>query len=294
MLGRQGETREPRGSTFACHPGKGRKLTETGAGALATWSSAVGRRETRTEVLERQSLSRYALATDAASEGAPLPHWAFFLPSPSDRDIGLDGHPRRGGFLPDISLPRRMFAGARVEFPAPLRLGEEAELTSTVASVEHKSGRTGDLVFVEVERVLRQNGAICVREFQSFVYRGEGERVRLPERADVEPDGERWLPREVNLFRFSAVTFNGHRIHYDYPYATEVEGYPALVVHGPFTAAKLAALAMRGGALATFAFRALAPLFVGQPVYLRTAGEGGAEAVRCDGVVAMRAEFTRR
>ena len=185
-----------------------------------------------------------------------------------------------------------MFAGSRIDFPAPLRLGEKADLVTTIADIRHKSGSTGDLVFVEVERTISQANICCVHEVQTYVYRDEGAPVALPDPAAVPPDGECWLPEEVNLFRFSAATFNGHRIHYDLRYATEAEGYPALVVHGPFTAAKLAELAMRAGPLARFQFRALAPLFLGQPIYLRGAGQGEVEAVRCDGLVAMRAEFT--
>lgn len=273
-------------------------MAELDPASINRWQAAVGRQEIRTEVLEHESLRRFALAigADPAVERAPPPlaHWAFFLPAPSDAEVGPDGHPRRGAFLPDIALPRRMFAGSRMEFSGGgLRLGEPAELTSTIIGVAHKPGRSGDLVFVEVERTVRQAGVPCVREVQSYVYRGEGAPLVLPGPAPAEPAGERWLPNEVNLFRFSAATFNGHRIHYDLPYATEVEGYPALVVHGPFTAAKLAALAMRGGPLKTFAFRAMAPLFLGQPIYLHEAAEGVVEAVRCDGEVAMRAEFAR-
>jgi len=271
-------------------------MTHVDSALIARWRDAIGRKDRREQILEAESLRRFALAVGAdprVERAHPaLAHWAFFLPEPEDGDIGVDGHPRRGGFLPDITLPRRMFAGSRMEFAAPLELGKHAALVTTILDVAHKSGRTGHLVFVEVERVLTQDGLGRVREVQSFVYRDAGAAVPLPQLAAEEPAGERWLPGEVNLFRFSAATFNGHRIHYDARYASEDEGYAALVVHGPFTAAKLAGLAMRGGELATFAFRATAPLFLGQPIYLRQAGDGVVEAVRCDGAVAMRAEFT--
>lgn len=273
-------------------------MTTLDPASIKLWRSAIGRSETRTEVLVAEPLRRFALALGSkhhlADAPPPLGHWAFFLPQPADGEIGVDGHPRRGGFLPDITLPRRMYAASRMEFAAPLRLEQPAELTTTIADVSHKAGRTGDLIFVDVERVVTQNGEMCVSETQSYVYRHEGEPVPLPQPARDEPQGERWMPTEVNLFRFSAATFNGHRIHYDLPYATRVEGYPALVVHGPFTAARLAGLAMRDGPLVTFAFRAMAPLFLGQPIYLRAAGTGAVEAVRCDGAVAMRAEFACR
>ncbi len=261
--------------------------------ALEEWKAAVGRTEVRNELLEFESLRRYALAVDAdpAVEKVlpPLPHWAFFLPQPQDSEIGPDGHPKRGGFLPAITLPRRMFAAADIRFEAPLVLGGNAEQVSTIAEVTHKSGRSGDLVFVEVDRVLSQGGTVRVRERQSYVYRDMGDPAPMPVAADTAPDGEMWQPGPVNLFRFSAVTFNSHRIHYDAAYAKGEEGYPALVVHGPFTAAKLAGLAGRKGALARFAFRAQAPLFLGQPIYLQH-GEGEVSALRCDGATAMKAE----
>lgn len=157
--------------------------------ALEEWKGAVGRAETRSEVLEHESLRRYALAVDAdpAVETVlpPLPHWAFFLPQPTDAEIGEDGHPRRGGFLPAITLPRRMFAAADIVFEAPLLLGHKAEMVSTVAEVNHKSGRSGDLIFVEVDRVISQDGAVRIRERQSYVYREMGDPAPLPVPAET-------------------------------------------------------------------------------------------------------------
>ncbi len=260
------------------------------------WRKAIGRERIEYQQLEKGAFRRYALAVGLQDEAAPvpLPHWAFFLPSPADAELGLDGHPRKGGFLPAIPLPRRMFASSRITFEGPLDTGYEGQLTSTIAEVTHKSGRSGDLVFVDVDRVLVQEGSVRVRERQSYVYRSasDGAPSSMPEPVAETPEGEVWQPGEVNLFRFSAATFNSHRIHYDLPYATGVEGYPALIVHGPFTAAKLAALAARDGALASFSFRALAPIFLGQPVYLRKVAETEVEAVRCDGATAMSAEVT--
>lgn len=262
--------------------------------SVADWRGAIGRTETISETLGSEPLRRFALAvgSDPTVEVTPPPlsHWAFFLPLVEDESIGHDGHPNRDGFLPNISLPRRMFAAATIEFLEPLVLEKNARLVSQIAGVNHKQGRSGDLVFVEVERTIEQNGKLSVREHQSFVYRGEGEAMTLPAPLPILPEGEVWLPQAVNLFRFSAATFNAHRIHYDSTYAQEMEGYPTLVVHGPFTATRLATLAMHHGPLARFSFRAFAPLFVGQPVYLRSSGDV-VEATRCDGVVAMRAEF---
>lgn len=263
---------------------------------VAAWQQAIGREEVAEQVLDPGALRRFAQAVGIPDEtqGAPLPHWAYFLPSPLDGEIGADGHPRRGDFLPDVSLPRRMYASASMQFAGEIELGAEARQTSRVVELTHKAGRSGDLVFAKVEKLLEQGGALKVREVQTYVYRDEGEPVGMPVPAETPPEGELWQPNEVNLFRFSAATANGHRIHYDHPYTTQVEGYPALIVHGPFTAAKLAGLAMREGLLASFAFRATAPLFLGQPIYLRRAGEGQFEAVRCDGVMAMTAEATHR
>lgn len=263
---------------------------------VAAWQQAIGREEVAEQVLDAGALRRFAQAVGIPDEtqGAPLPHWAYFLPSPLDGEIGADGHPRRGDFLPDVSLPRRMYASASMQFAGEIELGAEARQTSRVVELTHKAGRSGDLVFAKVEKLLEQGGALKVREVQTYVYRDEGEPVGMPVPAETPPEGELWQPNEVNLFRFSAATANGHRIHYDHPYTTQVEGYPALIVHGPFTAAKLAGLAMREGLLASFAFRATAPLFLGQPIYLRRAGEGQFEAVRCDGVMAMTAEATYR
>ena len=262
---------------------------------IDSWRAVIGRREVRRQRLEAESLRRYGLALgcdpDVERTPPPLAHWAFFLPDTTDDEIGADGHPMRGGFLPAITLPRRMFAAATIRFEGVLELGAPAELTSTIADVTHKRGRSGDLIFVDVDRVLTQDGAKRVHELQSYVYRDVGDPTPMP-RPSAEPmAGEIWRPSEVNLVRFSAVTFNGHRIHYDQPYATGVEGYPALVVHGPFTAAKLAAMAGRQGPLSSFSFRAQSPLFLGQPIFLQ-ASEGEVRAVRCDGAVAMTAQAT--
>lgn len=263
---------------------------------LAEWTRAIGRSETREERCEMESLRRYALAVGAdpgvEEVSPPLAHWAFFLPQPRDEELGPDGHPKRGAFLPDITLPRRMFAAADIVFEAPLVPEAEARMVATIADVTHKRGKSGDLVFVEVDRTISQGGAVCVRERQSYVYRDLGDPVPLPIPGKVQ-SGEVWKPDSVSLFRFSAATFNSHRIHYDLPYAIEAEGYPALVVHGPFTAAKLAGLAARKGALRRFAFRAQAPLFLGQPIYLEDNGSE-VRALRCDGVTAMSAKVEYR
>ncbi|WP_439532743.1 hypothetical protein [Polymorphobacter sp.] len=261
---------------------------------LAHWRGAIGRREVHQQRLELESLRRYALATGGAADAdvmaspPPLAHWAFFLPMADDTGLGPDGHPARGGFLPAISLPRRMFAAAEMLFPAPLRLGEPAEMIATIIDIRMKAGRSGPLVFVEVERRLEQAVTVRVVERQTYVYREAEAPAPLPAPATTPLPGEVWRPGPVELFRFSAATFNSHRIHYDLNYAQQSEGYPALVVQGPLVAARLAGLAAKTGAVDKFAFRALAPMFADQPIHL---AQDGAQltATRCDGVTAMTA-----
>lgn len=259
---------------------------------VAHWKSWAGKTATRAERLDPEALRRFGSAL-GEDEGLPsLAHWAFFLPEVPARELDVDGHRKRGGFLPPVSLPRRMFAASEMRFEGPLLIGEAAEQTATVKSVTHKSGKTGHLVLVEVENRLAQGGADRVIETQTIIYREAGGPTPpvTPGAVALRGDEARWEPSTVELFRFSAVTFNAHRIHYDLPYATGEEGYPGLVVHGPLTAARLFGLARRQGAPRTFAFRAMAPLFQGQPILLRRGeAEGAFEAVRCDGQVAMAA-----
>jgi len=201
----------------------------------------------------------------------PLWHWLYFLPVAPMAEVGADGHPKRGGFLPPVPLPRRMWAGGRLTFHAPLKVGEHATRTSTIANIEDKTGRSGRLVFVTVQHTIEANGELKVEEEHDIVYRDaphEGARPQSPQRA---PEGETWRriieADAVMLFRYSALTFNGHRIHYDHPYVTQVEGYPGLVVHGPLIATLLVDLVRReqpDATLQSFAFRALRPTFAGQ------------------------------
>ncbi len=281
-------------------------MTETPAltaGDIDAWRGHIGRSETRRQSLDVETARRFAAAVgadlDVERQLPPLAHWAFFLDVVGPDQIGPDGHPRRGmGIIPAVSLPRRMFASAALRFAEPLILGREAELVLTVADIKHRIGKTGELVFVEVDRVLAQEGRERLSERQTIVYRGAGEATPAVQPTDLaERAGEAiWRPSPVDLMRFSAVTFNSHRIHYDQAYARDEEAYPGLVVHGPFTAVKLAALAARGRPekpMKTFTFRALSPLFVDQPVRLAPgAAAGEVEATRCDGALAMSASAT--
>lgn len=266
-------------------------------GDLAHWREWVGRKRTVTERLAPAMAERYAAALGEPCDGAvpSLGHWAWFVDAVQPAQIGADGHPERGGFLPPVTLASRMFAASEIRFDAPLVLDREATLTGEVVRLDHKRGASGDLVLAEVAIAIVQDGTTCVAERQTIIYRDGGGTIAPVADAGLAlpAGGERWRPGEVDLFRFSAVTFNSHRIHYDAPYARAVEGYPALVVHGPFTAARLFGFATRRhGPLRSFAFRAQAPLFVGQPIDL-IPGDRADEVIarRCDGTTAMVARI---
>src|ERR1700678_623254 len=200
---------------------------ETGAvrpEEIEAWRAHTGRQEIRRQRLDVEGLRRFAAAQgadmDVERNLPPLAHWAWFVETVGPEGIGPDGHPRRGGLLPPVRLPGRMFAAAVMSFAEPLALDAEGELSITVADVRHRTGKTGDLVFVEVDRRLSQDGRERLTERQTIVYRGQGDPVAPIEPTDLPPrhDTEGWAPTPVDLFRFSAVTFNSHRIHYDQAY----------------------------------------------------------------------------
>ena len=257
----------------------------------------IGRTRTQRQNIDRDVLHRFAAATGSALEverhQPPLAHWAFFIDTGPLEQIGEDGHPLRGDFLPPVTQPRRMFASGALRFEAALDLGQPADCVSTIADVVHKPGKSGNLIFVEIDRVISQAGRARVHERQTIVYRDAGAAMPAITPAETTAAGTLWKPGPLDLFRFSAVTFNSHRIHYDLPYAREIEGYPDLVVHGPFTAVKLFAFAREraGRPIRSFSFRAMAPLFVSQPIILKDDQEPGSVcAMRCDGVTAMTAK----
>jgi 3-methylfumaryl-CoA hydratase len=231
----------------------------------------VGKTETRSDQVTAAPIAALAATLDIEGPypqaGDPLPplwHWLYFLPFPRQSELGPDGHAKRGGFLPPVELPRRMWAGGRVEFHRPLHVGETITRTSRIAEAKFKEGRSGRLVFV----LVRHEIGNALKEEHDIVYRDHsrpGEASPSPQPAPTDAAWERIVhPDDVLLFRYSALTFNGHRIHYDRRYATEIEGYPGLVVHGPLIATLLMDLVRRNlpaEVVTRFEFRAVSPIF---------------------------------
>lgn len=247
------------------------------------FSDWIGRSERHGDALDPWPAQAAAAMLDCEDlelgPGAPLPplwHWFYFLATVPQSRLALDGHPERGGFMPPIDLPRRMFAGSRMTFHKPLRLGRSAERCATIRDVRQKSGRSGQLAFVTVDYTLQQDGELCIEEQQDIVYRQAGAPVPAPEAVEPPDLPAGTWSRDVNadsrlLFRFSALTYNAHRIHYDRAYARKEEGYPGLIVHGPLTAMLLADLVRRNDSrrITGFSFRGAAPLFDLTPLRLR-------------------------
>jgi len=207
----------------------------------------------------------------------PLWHWLYFLPLYRLSEIGADGHAKRGGFLPPVPLPRRMWAGSQFTFHHPLHVGDALERTSTIHDVTEKTGRTGKLVFVKVRHEIRREGesAIALTEFHDIVYREAARPDDVAPPPKAAPASavweKKWVPDDVLLFRYSALTFNGHRIHYDRKYVTEVEGYPGLIVHGPMVATLLLDLLrhqMPDAQVQRYEFRAVRPVFDIHPFFV--------------------------
>ena len=254
----------------------------------------IGRTEARRDVFGTTPPAALAATLDQPPRewpaGTPLPplwHWLYFLPLHRASELGPDGHARLGGFLPPVPLPRRMWAGSRFEFLAPLAVGDAAERISTIENLALKQGRSGPLVFVTVRHEVFANGAAApaLREWHDIVYRAArqpGDAEPPPQSAPADAQWSRELvPDDVLLFRYSALTFNGHRIHYDRRYVTDTEGYPGLVVHGPLIATLLLDLLgreMPQARLAAFSFKALRPTFDGRP--MRVSGRREGDTVR--------------
>ena len=236
---------------------------------LSEW---IGRAETRDDVITAAPIVALSGLLDrddptpkAGDAAPPLAHWLYFLPAYRISEAGPDGHALKGSFMPPVPLPRRMWAGSRLEFLRPLEVGEEVKRVSTIKDVTMKEGRSGPLVFVTVRHEVSDAKGLVLTDEHDIVYRGES---AVAAQDTPAPAGEAWhreiRPDPVLLFRYSAVTFNSHRIHYDQPYTTKVERYPGLVVHGPLIATLLIDLLRRnlpGAVVRRYEFRAMKPLF---------------------------------
>jgi 3-methylfumaryl-CoA hydratase len=240
-------------------------------------------------------------------DGTPLPplwHWLHFLPIFKRSDAGYDGHAALGHFLPPVPLPRRMWAGSRFRFLAPMRIGQTLRKVSTVTSVEHKAGRSGDLVFVTVRHQMFDGDMQGIEEEHDIVYREApkpGAPAPVPPQAPETSAFSRVIhPDPVLLFRYSALTFNGHRIHYDQPFCTKTEGYDGLVVHGPLLATLMMDLLRRempDATVETFEFRAIATVFDTHDFSVHGQPEPNGKTIklwvrRHDGALAMTAKAT--
>ncbi|WP_283420267.1 MaoC family dehydratase N-terminal domain-containing protein [Sphingopyxis sp. Geo48] len=255
---------------------------------MSDWQAWIGREDVRHDHIDPAAVARWLATLDrSAPADGSVPqayHWCLCLPDAPTATLGADGHPVRedsdDSFLPPIPLPRRMWAASKVEFLAPLRPRQSIMRSSRVASITEKQGGTGKLVFAEIAHETRGDGALAVREIQSIVFREPapaGAPAAPPPPGEGKFDASGWeahrmlVPSEALLFRYSALTFNSHRIHYDLPYATHEEGYRGLVVHGPLTATlllDLAALHLGDNMLQRFAFRGLSPAICGDPLHL--------------------------
>lgn len=263
---------------------------------MSEWQSWIGRTELRHDRIDGGLCARWLATLDrSAPIGGTMPqglHWCLCVPEAATSALGPDGHPLRldnaEGFLPPVALPRRMWASSTVEFASPLVIGADVSRKSTIRSISEKSGSSGHLVFVDIGHETSCDGEVAVRETQTVVYRAApaaGASIVPPPAGNACLDLSDWnasrmvQPSETLLFRFSALTFNSHRIHYDLPYATREEGYRGLVVHGPLTATMLLDLAqaeLGDNALKSFSFRGVSPAICGETLHLAMRGASDA------------------
>ncbi|MEQ1508795.1 MAG: MaoC family dehydratase N-terminal domain-containing protein [Sphingopyxis sp.] len=258
---------------------------------MTDWSHWIDRTETRHDVVTPGLVARLRATINSAGTGhggagdiAPLGvHWCLCLPDAMTADLGEDGHPNRSlpnAFLPPIPLPRRMWASSKVDFLTPIMVGSDVERISTITAITEKDGSSGRLVFVTIRHEMRANSELAVREDQMLVYRGAmasapqagiAPSPATPHDLSMWPHRRSITPNEPMLLRYSALTFNAHRIHYDLPYAQQVEGYAGLVVHGPLSATLLldfAAQLFGPDRVKQFAFRGRAPAICGEAITL--------------------------
>lgn len=266
---------------------------------MSDWESWVGRTWTARAVLDAAQANRMAATLDRTAtyvDGDPLPaawHWLYFHDIVEGSRLGRDGHPQLGIVMPPVAMERRMWAAGSLFFDVMPRFGETAERTSTIRSIVPKHGRSGPLVFVTVEHRIAVDDVPGIREQQTIVYRAaDAQSTTEPAQAPAgHTFSHRWTLDSTVLFRYSALTFNAHRIHYDADYARNEEGYPGLVIHGPLLATLLMDLATHhGGELESFAYRARSPLFAPGAVTVSGHNNGaGADlwAATDDGRLAM-------
>ena len=218
----------------------------------------------------------------AQSKLPALWHWLYFLETAAQQDLAPDGHRQRGGFLPPTTLPRRMWAGSQLRFHVPVNIGDPLTRSSTIHSIEEKTGRSGKLVFVNLRHEITRSGQLCITESQDIVYREAATPgASLVAGRPAEPVSDFRLHFQADsrlLFRYSALTFNAHRIHYDTPYVTEVEGYPGLIVHGPLLATMMLELLWQNlpeAQLSAFDFKALRPVYNNQACTIHATSPDG-------------------
>ncbi|MEM8795702.1 MAG: MaoC family dehydratase N-terminal domain-containing protein [Pseudomonadota bacterium] len=284
-------------------------MTDLDMDHLKSW---IGRKDVASETINEGLMARFEATTGlAATETGTVPdglHWCLAPPAVPMDELGVDGHPARGGFLPPVPLPNRMWAGGSLHFHAGLKIGDRVTRTSTIADAKLKEGRSGRLCFVTVNHEIGAKGALCIEEMQTIVYRDPTDLSQKPAGDNRSHEAEErpaplhkmktGLMSEVRLFRYSAITFNGHRIHYDHPHVTGVEGYPGLVVHGPLQATYLAAFARKHAPspLMTFSFRGVAPMIAGTAITLEADADGdNGFQLRClndNGTITMQARAT--
>jgi 3-methylfumaryl-CoA hydratase len=270
----------------------------------------IGRAERRDDIVTAAPIAALSATLDRDDplprQGDRLPalwHWLYFLPAHRQSELGVDGHVRLGGFLPPVTLPRRLYAGGRVEILHPLLVGDPIERVSRILDISRKDGRTGPLVFVQVRHEIRSRGRLALTEEHDIVYRDTGKPDDPQPPVRRAPDDAAWTreihPDSVLLFRYSALTFNGYRIHYDQQFATEVQGHPGLVVHAPLVATLLADLLRRNlpeASVSSFSFRAITALFDTGAFFVcgRPDGDGSVKLWARDPVGALAVEATAR
>ena len=280
---------------------------------MGEWDGWIGREQRQADLLDTALAARFLATFDLLPSGdGEMPqgiHFCLCTPEFPTRLLDEDGHPHRqesrAGFLPPLPLPRRMWASSNLTFHRPISIGQEVERTSRIAAITEKRGSAGALIFVEIDHATRADGELAVEERQALVYR-----EAAPADAALSPpvakthafDRAGWdayreiVPSPPLLFRYSALTFNSHRIHYDLPYARDVERYRGLVVHGPLTASlllQLAAAQFGENRLARFSFRGLSPAIAGEPLHLVMHGGGDSlelAAFAGDGQQVVKAE----